>query len=334
MARPLKHIEKFMAKGRLYYYYKRDGKRHGRLPGAYGSHEFMVEHARINQMFEVGDSTKKPGSVDAVICEYQGSADYKNLSPKSKLDYSHHLKHIGLMWGPRKITAIIRQVILVHRDSLVDKPATANYRIAVIRKLMSFAVDRGYLSFNPAVNPRRMAIGTWEPWAQHQIELMKKTPDVGLKTALYIALYTGQRQADILAMTWQRKRENRIDVKQQKTGKYLSIPIHTALQAYLASENIKKTSVTMVTRKDGSPYKKDHFSHAWKAESSRLKISGVVFHGLRKNATINLIEAGCTPHQVASITGMSLKMVEHYSAGVNQSKLADAAMAKLEEYQK
>ena len=56
----------------------------------------------------------------------------------------------------------------------------------------------------------------------------------------------------------------------------------------------------------------------------------LVFHGLRKSAVVMLLEAGCTTAEVASITGQSYEMVEHYAKQVRQRKLAAAAIAKWE----
>jgi hypothetical protein len=58
--------------------------------------------------------------------------------------------------------------------------------------------------------------------------------------------------------------------------------------------------------------------------------NGLVFHGLRKSAFVFLIEAGCSPAEVASITGQTMEMVEHYAKQVNQKKLARAAILKWE----
>jgi hypothetical protein len=51
---------------------------------------------------------------------------------------------------------------------------------------------------------------------------------------------------------------------------------------------------------------------------------------LRKNAVNALLEAGCTPHETASITGQSVQMVEHYAKKVSQKKLGKSAMLKFE----
>lgn len=328
----IKYVERIVSKGRVYYYYKRNGKRHGALSGEPGTLEFVSEYDRIHRTLGKSDGQLTMGTIMALIHEYKQSADFSNLSPKSKVDYTHHLERIKQQMGPNRIKAVTKAAVMLYRDKLQSKPATCNYRMAVLRKLMSFALDRGYIEVNPATNPKRLKIGTWDPWSDDQIKTMLGTPKQGLQTALYLALYTGQRQADILAMTWGRDKKQRIEVRQEKTGKFVAIPIHRELRVYLST--LDKNTINMVVRADGIPYRQNHFKHDWKDEMDRLGITGVVFHGLRKNATNNLLEAGCTSSEVSAITGMSLRMVEHYSKGVNQSKLADAAIEKLEQHQK
>jgi hypothetical protein len=48
-----------------------------------------------------------------------------------------------------------------------------------------------------------------------------------------------------------------------------------------------------------------------------------------------LAEAGCTVHEIAAISGhASLKEVERYTKGVDQARLAQAAMARTTAAQK
>jgi len=57
--------------------------------------------------------------------------------------------------------------------------------------------------------------------------------------------------------------------------------------------------------------------------------SDCTFHGLRKAACRRLAEAGCTVHEIAAISGhASLKEVERYTKAVDQTRLAQAAMAR------
>jgi site-specific recombinase XerC len=56
----------------------------------------------------------------------------------------------------------------------------------------------------------------------------------------------------------------------------------------------------------------------------------VVPHGLRKNAVNALLEASCSVAEVASITGQSLQMIEHYAKERDGEHLSRAAILKFE----
>lgn len=66
------------------------------------------------------------------------------------------------------------------------------------------------------------------------------------------------------------------------------------------------------------------------AAMTRLREARTVFHGLRKNAVIMLLEVGCTEKEVEKIVGMSPDMVAHYAKRVRARHLAINAMKKLE----
>src|SRR5262249_10288541 len=54
------------------------------------------------------------------------------------------------------------------------------------------------------------------------------------------------------------------------------------------------------------------------------------FHGLRKAASVRLAEAGCTPHEIAAITGhASLKEIVRYTQTADRKRLAKTAMEKV-----
>ncbi len=89
-------------------------------------------------------------------------------------------------------------------------------------------------------------------------------------------------------------------------------------------------ALTIVHRANGQPYTGNGFSTIWQREQDRLKCHGLPFHGLRKNATTALVEAGCSVQQVQAITGhATLERVAHYSRGADQKRLAKEAMRKL-----
>jgi integrase len=62
---------------------------------------------------------------------------------------------------------------------------------------------------------------------------------------------------------------------------------------------------------------------------------GLNVHGLRKLAATALAEAGCTPHEIAAVTGhKSLAMVELYTRSAARERLALTAIGRLENHGK
>jgi hypothetical protein len=78
---------------------------------------------------------------------------------------------------------------------------------------------------------------------------------------------------------------------------------------------------------------------AWGSEIRKLMKKtgheGYSLHGLRKNATIELLEAGCTPDEVKAITGhITTQMIEKYGREVSKRRQAKAAIVKLTDAKK
>jgi integrase len=147
-----------------------------------------------------------------------------------------------------------------------------------------------------------------------------------------------------------------IEVRQEKTGRLLVIPAHQDLLALLAdmearriasealSGSRSKSSTLILTSTRGTPWTQDGFRCSWSKTLAgpenadawplaAIQEAGLVFHGLRKSSVVTLLEAGCTDAEVASITGQSRQMVEHYARQVNQRKLAASAILKWERLQ-
>jgi integrase len=89
-------------------------------------------------------------------------------------------------------------------------------------------------------------------------------------------------------------------------------------------------NLTFLVTDQGKPYTAAGFGNWFRDQCRAAGLHGCSAHGLRKAAARRLAEAGCTPHEIAAITGhASLREVERYTEAVNRQKLADMAMAKV-----
>ncbi|MCZ6742417.1 MAG: tyrosine-type recombinase/integrase, partial [Alphaproteobacteria bacterium] len=131
------------------------------------------------------------------------------------------------------------------------------------------------------------------------------------------------------AMTWHDYDGKKIRLVQSKTGTKLTIPVPSALKAALDSQ--ERVSPVILTTETGKPFTDSNFRHHFGKVRKATGLHGLVFHGLRYTAAKNLAEAGCTTREIAAITGhKALAMIEKYTQGVDQERLAGAAILNLE----
>jgi integrase len=172
-------------------------------------------------------------------------------------------------------------------------------------------------------------------WSEQHIASFLTVAPEYLQRALLLALETGQRQGDLLALPWSSFDGQWIRLKQSKSGRRVEIPVTRRLRAVL--ENTPKTSLVILTNSYGRPWVQRSFQGAWSKASRKAGIKGhLTFHDLRGTAVTRLSEAECTPQEIATITGHSLRdvgvILDKYSARTN--KIALAAIAKLERNQR
>jgi integrase len=343
MARPRTHSTKLpphvhcvTVRGKPYYYLQKNrgtaqASARIRLPNDPRTPEWWDEYRRHMQL---PAPVVKADSFEHVIKLYLDSPDFKELADATRSGYERYLRIIREKWGALEVKGLEPKHVLALRDSYQANPATANAIVSTLSAMMCWAIPRGYRSENPARHIKKLKTGDgWGPWPWEMIELVEKHAPPWMWHAAALALYTGQRESDVLAMTWTQARGGVIELRQQKTGRQLVIPAHQKLLAVLAA--IPRHTVQILSSSRREPWTPGGFRSSWlanlKGPLAPIREAGLVFHGLRKSAVVTLLEAGCTDAETAAITGQSRQMIEHYSRQVNQKKLAAAAILKWEQ---
>lgn len=318
------------SKGKIYTYYRRN-KQRIRIEGNIGSSEWLNNYKNIHKTFErPSKAPPERGTFAELIICYKTSPEFTELKPKTKQDYLRYLDILHSEFGKLPVATMPRKFVFALRDRYADKPRTANYMLSVLRRLLSFAVDRGYRTDNPALNFRQLKTGPGHKiWSKSDIELFRKHATPEMDIALLLAIYIGQRQGDILKMNWNQYKDGAIEVIQSKTKSRVLIPVHKELRKAL--ERTPRTAIMILTTKTGQPFKSDYFKHQFRKIVLKAGLDGLTFHGLRKTATTMLAESGCTDREIMSITGhRTHSMVGHYLDRSNQERRASSAIHKLE----
>ena len=192
--------------------------------------------------------------------------------------------------------------------------------------LFEHAIDLDWQRDNPAKGIEKIKTGDGhKPWPKAAIASFRKNAD-GLDLLIFeIALGTGQRASDLTRMEWDHIEDGGIWVTQGKTKTRLWIPFTERLAKTI--QTTKRTSLKFILADDfGRQLNYDQLQKKVMAVRKAAGLEAFTLHGLRYSAAGELAEAGCTDHQIAAITGhKSLSMVQKYSKGASQKRLAKEA---------
>jgi integrase len=228
-----------------------------------------------------------------------------------------------------------RGVFMAWRDKIAGSSGRrqADYAWSVLARVLSWALDRGIVAANPCTHGGRLYRGSRAEriWTvADEASFLERAP-AHLRLPLLLALWTGQRQGDLLRLPWSTYDGTYIRLRQSKTGRRVQIRVGSPLK--LALEAAPRRSTTMLTTNDGKPWTSDGFRASWRKASAAAGIVGVTFNDLRGTAVTRLALAEASEAEIATITGHSLRDVRsildaHYLA--RDPALGDNAIAKLE----
>ena len=321
---------KRLADGSLkkYYYHRGTGKR---IMGSPGTPEFVASYAEAAKR-EPTDS----GTFSSLISDFLDSPEFGKLAEKSRKDYRRYLDGLRKRFGTLPIEALsdrrIREDFFEWRDQYADTPRTADYAWSILRRVLSWSYDRGKIDVNHAINPGRLYESDRSDliWLPEHVEAFCKVASDELKLALMLAAFTGQRQGDLIKMTWGQYDGQWINHRQSKGKVRVAVPVHRDLKAVL--DRVERRSTLILTTPSGIPWKSDYFRSQWRKASKAAGITELHFHDLRGTAVTMLSESKCTVPEIASITGHSLSHVEGIlSKYMSMTReLARSAMTKFE----
>src|SRR5262245_18040973 len=269
------------------------------------------------------------------IERFLASQSFESRAEATKKNYRRVLDLHRERYGAGRLRDLRPHHVKIIRNEIRDASTTtgADIALGLISTLWNFAEEELGLQLdaNPAHGIRRVhkVAHEHEPWPQELIDdfMSKATP--ALRWAVSLALYTGQRRSDLVKMRWDQFDGEFIEVCQQKTGELVSIPCHRVLRAQLVT--MPRQADTMLVGERGTPLKPDSLTLNIKRMLRSMGVTGYSIHGLRKNASKALAEAGCGDREIMAITGhRTVQMVSHYTKRANQRVLARSAMAKLE----
>lgn len=330
----LRYVEHFTDRhGHIRYYFRKGKGLRTALPGVPGSAEFMSAYAKANAaMGAPRGISQNPRSFDALISQYLRSPNFLRLKPSSQYCTRNVMEGFAKAHGRGLVPEMTRTHVEQIIGAKADTPAAANTLLKRLRTLINYSIALGWRQTDPTNGIQKFKEGEYHTWTDDELAAFEARWPLGTRerTAYALALFTGQRRADVCKMPPPSLSSGLIAVMQEKTGMALLIPVHRDLAKTLKAWK-GGSPMAVITNSYGRPYTVESFGNLM---ADAIRAAGLparcVFHGLRKAAARRLAEAGCSAHQIQAITGhKSLEEVERYTRAASQSQMADAAILKL-----
>ncbi len=311
MRQPPKYCHGYIdCRGKPRWYLRRAGHKQVPLPGLPWSPDFMAayEAAMAGQKIELGKSRIKPGSVSDLITIYYQTAAFIQLSDATRQTYRGILERFRADYGDHPVARLEEQHITALLDKKAATPAAANNLRRMLRAILKLAKKRKMIRVNPMteVEPIRYKVKGFKDWPDAEIKLFTDCYAIGTRErlAFELLLCAAPRRSDAVRLGPGHIVGGRLVYRQKKTGAEIDIPLLPQLEAAIAAmPSLAKQAVFLETQ-FGEAFTETGF-YNWFTEKARKAgvPKGRSPHGLRKACCRRLAEAGCSAHEIMSVSG-------------------------------
>lgn len=334
--------------GNVRLYYRRSGQSKVRLRGPVGSPEFLADYKNAAADFSKPTAETPTagamvaGSIKGLCVDYYKSAMFRELDPRTQKVRRAILERFCLHKddGDKPYRLLLPKHVRIRRDEMLDRPEAANGMVKALRQLFKFAIRYDLHDSNPASDIEYFAGNAdgFHSWTLDEIEKYEKTHAVGTtaRLALALALYTGQRRADLVQFGKQHVRDGWLSFTQHKNRNskpvLMEIPIIPNLQKIL--DESPTGDLTFLVTAFNRPFTSNGFGNRFRKWCDEAGLQNCSVHGLRKAAAARLAELGCTEQEIMAITGhRTSKEVTRYTRAASQKTRAESALRRMSDGQ-
>lgn len=310
-------VKKTLASGerRTYYYAWRGGPRINADPS--DAKAFASEFVRLTR-----DRQDAPyqGCMAEFVRDYMASPYFRDRKESTRQGYEYAIREIEAEFYDMTAAQIAgqgsRRVFLQWRDEIAaTHPRKADLYMSVLQRILWFAFDREAIARNPLERVAKVSSGTRRDliWSDGQMAKFARVAPEPLVRAMILAAWTGQRQGDLLRLTWSAYDGAAIRLRQAKTGAHVAVKVSGELKAVLdaaKARNAKQAvpSATILTTRGGQSWGSG-FKSSWRKATAAAGIDRT-FHDLRGTFVTLAHRNGSSIKEIAEVTGHSEKDAE------------------------
>ena len=303
------------------------------LPGKPGDPEFIAAYHEAHKR-----DAPDTGQLSSVISAYRDDEAFWGRAERTRTDYEKYLKVIAKEFGDFPLAGLAereaRAVFLRWRNEVAKRSRrAADYGWSILARVLSWGLDQGLVAANPCEKGGRLyqANRAEKIWSEEDEAAFMAAASPQMRLAVMLALWTGQREGDVLRVTWAAYDGQSIKFTQSKTRARPKVKVGAPLKALL--DVTPPRAPQIVTNDEGRPFTSSGFRASFRKTQKRAGITGLTFHDLRGTAVTRLAVAGASEMEIAAITGHAVSDVRsildrNYFGRV--AELGESAITKLE----
>jgi integrase len=336
-----------------------DGKKRYKWVTCQSKREAQAKRAELIHLINNGEITNPKGTTGEFIERWLNEYAKPNLSPRTTEGYESIFRaHLETAIGNVMLKNLKPEHIQkYYADTLASglSTTTVRHHAMMLHRVLEHAVKWQLLSRNPAdaVTPPKTRHVEMHTLDETQAEtIMAEAMNTPYYSLFALALYTGMRRSEILALRWQdidlimaevsvSRSMHRLITKEfvyrgtktAKSSRTVALSPNTCqlLRQHLENEMAlcARMKVPFANDRlvfcqwDGKPYIPYTISQAWSRLVRRLGIKDIHFHSLRHTHATLMLKAGIHPKIVQERLGHSsiaitLDTYSHVSPGMQQ----------------
>ena len=310
--------------GKVVWYVRRGKGRRVRLPGEYGSAEFLAAYDAALGGRGKGHKSPPSGSFAWGLSLYRQSQTRGALSVATRRQRDNIFARIAKTHGETQLRAWRRSDIAAGRDKRAATPAAARHFVDALRGLFKWLVESGLVANDPTegVTVVKTKTDGFAAWTEDDEQKFRARWPLGTRerVAFEAQRQTGLRRGDAARVGRPHLRDGVIRIATEKTGERVAIAVSPALAEALAAGPIGE--LTFIATTNGRPMSKEGFGN-WFGEISRAAGVTKSAHGLRKAAATADAERGWSDAELDAKYGWTgRRMASLYTRGASRERLS------------
>jgi integrase len=251
----------------------------------------------LRRWAEIESGSPTQGTVGAILVDYRDNA-LPRSAPRTQRDRRGHIQRLERVFG-RMAAADLEPHHIATYLRRHSYPVAANREIETLSAALSWGVEHGAIRQNVARQVRRnREAGRDRRVTDAEYQAVYALAPPSLQVAMELAVTTGMRRGDLLALSWAQVSDDGIKLRQEKTGTALLLewtPRLTAAIEHARAIRPRVRGMTVLCTRRGQPYSRDGFSAMWQRLMAKAVANGVerfTFHDLRAKCATEAKAAG------------------------------------------